>query len=281
MPSSLPLRRKVALASLLAVALVSGTAHAQRLPWPDKGGPTFNGQVAAADAKGLPTQWDETAGRNIAWKTKLAGEGHSTPVIDEGRMWFTAATPDGKKQYVYCLDADTGRIVHHKLLFENEKPEPLGNNVNNYAAPSCVLEAGAVYVHFGTYGTARLDPRTADVVWQRRDVNCRHFRGPGSSPVLFEDLLILTYDGIDQQFVTALERTTGKTVWRTDRSTNYHDTSPNGKIVGDGDLRKAYGTPSLAKVGGALAAHFGRLAGRLRLRRAHRQRDLDGRTPGL
>jgi outer membrane protein assembly factor BamB len=240
----------------LAVALLCLTwlasqpsTYAQRLSWPDKSGPTFDGHVAAQDAKGLPTAWDEAAGRNIAWKVKLEGEGHSTPVIGQGRVWFTAATRDGKKQFVYAIDADSGRVLHHKLLFENEKPEPLGNEVNTYASPSCVLEADAVYVHFGTYGTARLDPRTADVVWQRRDINCRHFRGPGSSPVLFEDLLILTYDGIDQQFLTALDKATGKTVWRTERSTNYRDTGPNGRPIGDGDFRKAYGTPSLVQVG--------------------------------
>jgi outer membrane protein assembly factor BamB len=241
----------VALSFAALVGLITHHASAEsRLSWPDKSGPTFNGHVAAADAKGLPTEWDEAAGKNIAWKIKLEGEGHSTPAIGDGRLWFTAATPDGKKQYVYCVAADSGRVLHHKLLFENEKPEPLGNAVNTYASPSCALEADAVYVHFGTYGTARLDPRTGDVVWQRRDINCRHFRGPGSSPVIFEDLLILTYDGIDQQFVTALDKATGKTVWRTDRSTDYKDTGANGKPIADGDLRKAYGTPSLVEVDG-------------------------------
>jgi outer membrane protein assembly factor BamB len=257
LPPSILLRRDRLLrgtAGLAAVCLICIASRAplfaQRLSWPDKSGPTFNGHVAAEDAKDLPTAWDEATGRNIAWKVKLEGEGHSTPIIGQGRLWLTAAAHDGTKQYVYCLDANTGRVLHHKLLFENEKPEPLGNVVNNYAAPSCVLEADAVYVHFGTYGTARLDPRTAEIIWQRRDINCRHFRGPGSSPVLFEGLLILTCDGIDQQFVTALDKATGKTVWRTDRSTNYRDAGPDGKPIADGDLRKAYGTPSLVKVDG-------------------------------
>jgi len=238
------------LAAFACLAVMQASA-AERLPWPDKSGPTFNGHVAAEDAHGLPTVWDEATGRNVAWKVELEGQGHSTPVIGGGRLWFTAATPDGKKQYIYCIDAAGGKVLHHKLLFENEKPEPLGNVVNNYAAPSCVLEADAVYAHFGTYGTARLDPRTADVVWQRRDINCRHFRGPGSSPVLFEDLLILTYDGIDQQFLIALDKATGKTVWRTDRSTNFRDIGADGKPLAEGDFRKAYGTPSLVKVDGA------------------------------
>ena len=64
-----------------------------------------------------------------------------------------------------------GKIVHHKLMWENPDPEPLGNPINNYAAPSCALDEDAVYVTFGTYGTARLDPRSAEIVWQRRDIH--------------------------------------------------------------------------------------------------------------
>jgi outer membrane protein assembly factor BamB len=219
-------------------------------PWPARNGPFGNGCAAERDAKSVPVKWDEAGGKNIACRIDLEGSGHSTPVIGNGRLWFTAATEDGKQQFVYVVDVQTGRVIHHKLLFENAAPEPLGNDVNTYASPSCVLEQGAVYVHFGTYGTARLDPKTADTVWQRRDLRCRHFRGPGSSPIVWRDLLILTFDGIDQQYVTALDKQTGKTVWRTDRSTDYHDLGPDGKPNRDGDNRKAYGTPTIVDVEG-------------------------------
>jgi outer membrane protein assembly factor BamB len=247
-----PLARRAALravaAWILLLAAVGRFAIAGPLPWPDKSGPTHNGHADPAEAEGLPTTWDEAAGKNIVWKVPLEHAGHSTPVIGEGRVWVTAATDDGTKQYVTALDAASGKVLHQKLLFENVEPEPLGNEINNYAAPSCVLEEGAVYVHFGTYGTARLDPQTAEVVWQRRDINVRHFRGPGSSPVLFEDLLILTFDGIDQQFLVALNKATGETVWQTPRSTNYGDLDEHGLPKREGDLRKAYGTPLLVKV---------------------------------
>jgi len=151
---------------------------------------------------------------------------------------------------VYAIDVRTGQVIHHKLLFENAAPEKLGNRVNTYASPSCVLEQDAVYVHFGTYGTARLDPRTAAVVWQRRDLPCRHYRGPGSSPIVWRNLLILTFDGIDQQYVTALDKRSGKTVWRTDRSTDYHDLGPDGKPKTEGDIRKGYGTPTTMEAAG-------------------------------
>jgi outer membrane protein assembly factor BamB len=225
-------------------------ASAADISWPEKSGPTSDGHVAEADAVGLPTTWDEPSGKNIAWKIALEGEGHSTPVIGDGKLWFTAANEDGKQQYIYCVSADDGRVIHHKLLFENESPEPLGNPINSYASPSCVLEADALYVHFGTYGTARLNPQTAEIVWQRRDINVRHYRGPGSSPVVFENLLILTFDGIDRQFITALDKTTGKTVWETPRSHDYKDLNEQGKPKGDGDYRKAYHTPTVAAVAG-------------------------------
>lgn len=235
---------------LLAALAAAGPLGGADLPWPCRNGPFRNGSAAPDDARGVPTQWDEATGRNIAWRLDLEGFGHSTPVIGNGRAWLTAATADGKQQFIYAIDTQSGRVLHRKLLFENAAPEPLGNQVNTYASPSCVLEADAVYVHFGSYGTARLDPNTAEVVWQRRDLPCRHFRGPGSSPYVWRDLLILTFDGIDQQYVAALDKRTGQTVWRTDRSTDYHDLGPDGKPKLDGDLRKAYGTPGVVDVAG-------------------------------
>ncbi len=240
--------------TLLVISLASAAlAQPVTTPlfWPDKNGPTMNGIVPDADAKRLPLTWDEEKGKNIVWRTPLENVGHSNPVIGGDLIWFTSATVDGKKQFVYCVDRHTGKVLHHKLLFENPAPEELGNPINNYAAPSPFLEADAVYIHFGTYGTARLDPLTAEVVWQRRDINVRHFRGPGSSPVVFENLLILTFDGIDQQFTIALDKKTGATVWKTPRTTDYGDIDPaTGKPKLDGDFRKAYGTPVFATVNG-------------------------------
>lgn len=236
---------------LLFLGRPAAPCAAGDLPWPDKQGPTQDGRVPGEEAKRLPTTWDEASGENIAWAIDLEGFGHSTPVIGHGRLWLTAATKDGRQQFVYAIDAATGRKLHHKLLFENETPEILANEVNTYASPSCVLEGDAVYVHFGSYGTARLDAATAEIVWQRRDLPCRHFRGPGSSPTLCGDLVVLTFDGIDQQYLMALDKRTGETVWRTDRSTDYHDLDPQGQPIGEGDYRKAYSTAGWTEVAGA------------------------------
>lgn len=227
---------------------VGGPIQAE-VSWPAKTGPFLCGVAGDEAAANLPVEWDEEKQQNIAWSVPIEAYGHSTPVIGNGRIWFTSATEDGTRQYVDCVDAKSGEVLVHKLLFENEDPEPLSNPVNSYASPTCVLTDDAVYVHFGSYGTARLDPQTADVVWQRRDIKCRHFRGPGSSLALYENLLILTFDGIDQQFVTALHKDTGKTVWRTDRTTDYGDLDDNGMPLREGDLRKAYSTPLVVPVG--------------------------------
>ena len=238
---------------ILAILALATVASAQEAPapfWPSKGGPTQDGIVPSAEAARLPSEWDEASGKNITWKTPIEGEGHSTPVIGGDHIWFTAATKDGKQQYLYGIDRKTGKVIHHLLMFENPTPEELGNPLNNYAAPSPFLEADALYVHFGTYGTARVDPATGKKVWERRDINARHYRGPGSSPVVHGDLLYLTFDGIDQQFVTALDKKTGATVWKTNRTTDYGDLDKDGKPTRDGDMRKAYHTPAVFEMGG-------------------------------
>ncbi len=237
------------LLSLLFVAPVVAEAEKLDLPWPDRNGPTFDGRARSADIVGLPTHWDEATKQNLAWKIPLEGQGHSTPAIGKGRLWLTASSSDGKQNFVYCIDARSGKIIHHKLIFENEKPEPLGNPINTYASPSPLLEDDAVYVHFGSYGTARLNSETAEIVWQRRDFPCRHFRGPGSSPAIYENIMALTFDGIDQQYVAAVDKRTGATLWKTPRSTDYKDLNEKGLPKGDGDYRKAYNTPGFTKVG--------------------------------
>jgi outer membrane protein assembly factor BamB len=113
-----------------------------------------------------------------------------------------------------------------------------------------VIEPGRIYVTFGSPGTACLDTATGKVLWQRTDLECNHFRGSGSSPIVWNDLLIMNFDGSDFEYVIALDKKTGKTVWKTDRSVDYQDTEPDGKRKADGDFRKAFATPHVAEVNG-------------------------------
>ena len=224
-----------ALVTAAALGLVCQAAAAGE-PWPEFLGPRGDGQTRTAD---IPLTWSET--KNVRWKTAIHDRGHSSPVVCDNQVWLTTATKDGFHLFAVCVDLDSGRVLHDLRLFDVEKPEFV-HDLNTYASPTPAVEAGRVYVHFGTYGTACLDTATGKTLWARRDLHCNHFRGPGSSPFLAGELLILVFDGFDVQYLVALDKQTGKTVWKTDRSTDF------GKL--DGDLRKAYSTPILIEAAG-------------------------------
>lgn len=109
------------LLALFSSSILLAQTATKPLFWPDKNGPTQDGVVPAAEAARLPLAWNSDTGENIVWKTDLEDEGHSTPVIGGDRIWFTSATADGKKQYVYGIDRKSGKVVHHILLFENPR----------------------------------------------------------------------------------------------------------------------------------------------------------------
>ncbi|MCH5376247.1 MAG: PQQ-binding-like beta-propeller repeat protein, partial [Planctomycetes bacterium] len=219
--------------------------------WPQFRGPTGDGLATTpgSDKKiGLPTHWSET--ENVTWKTPIPYVGWSTPVVMGGQIWLTTATEEGHDFFAICVDAQSGKIRFNERIFHADNPEPLGNPLNGYASPSPVIEPGRVYVHFGSYGTACLDTSTFKVLWKRDDLPCRHYRGPGSSVILFENLLILTMDGVDVQYLVALDKTTGQTVWKTDRTADWNDLDDEGKPRDEGDLRKAYSTPLIVEADG-------------------------------
>jgi outer membrane protein assembly factor BamB len=219
--------------------------------WPEFRGPQGDGLASNPgdpNPPGLPVHWSET--ENVVWKTPIPHAGWSTPVVSSGRIWITTATLKGHDFFVICVDAASGKILLNKQVFHAGAPEPLGNPLNSYASPSAVVEPGRVYVSFGSYGTACLDTETFEVLWTRTDLPCRHLRGPGSSPILYENLLILTMDGVDVQYLVALDKATGQTIWKTDRTAEWNDLDDDGKPIMEGDLRKAYSTPLIIDADG-------------------------------
>jgi len=224
-----------------------------RADWPEFRGPWGNGHVSApgnTELIGLPLHWSET--NNIKWKTEMHDRGWSTPVVMGGQVWLTTATEDGHDYFAIGVDKESGKVFFNEKVFHTDTPEPLGNgaSMNCYATPTSVIEPGRVYVHFGSPGTACLDSKTGKVLWKRDDLPCRHYRGSSSSPVAFENLLILTFDGADRQYLAALDKQTGATVWKTNRSVAWNDENAPGPYAKDGDLRKAHGTPLIATVAG-------------------------------
>ena len=212
--------------------------------WPQFRGPEGTGHSAST---GLPLTWAE--GKNVAWKTAVHGRAWSSPVILGNQVWMTTATPDGRELFAVALDRDSGKIVFDLKLFDVATPQ-YAHPFNTYASPTPVIEPGRVYVTFGSPGTAAIDTKTGKVIWERRDFECNHFRGAGSSPILFGDLLLMHFDGSDHQFVVALDKRTGKTVWRTPRSIDFQDLGPDGKPKADGDFRKGFATPQIVMVEG-------------------------------
>ena len=213
--------------------------------WPEFRGPNGSGKAAEA---GLPLTWSET--QNVRWKTPLHGRAWSSPVVLGNQVWVTTATQDGRQLSAIALDQASGTVVHDIKLFDVATPQ-YAHPFNTYASPTPAIEPGRVYVTFGAPGTAALDTATGKVLWERRDLECNHYRGAGSSPVIFRDLLLLHYDGSDVQYVVALDKRTGKTVWKTPRSIDFKDLGPDGKPEAEGDMRKAFATPQIITVDGA------------------------------
>ena len=170
-------------------------------------------------------------------------------MILENRLWVTTATQDGHDLFVVAIDPATGRILRDIKLFHVDKPQDT-HAFNSYASPTAVAEPGRVYATFGSPGTAAIDAASGRVLWTRRDIECNHYRGAGSSPIVFGKLLIMHFDGSDHQFVVALDTNTGKTVWRTDRSVDFKDLGSDGRPQAEGDFRKAFTTPQIVTVNG-------------------------------
>ena len=230
--------------TLVILAVVLGRAVADDANWPEFRGPRGDGTAAST---GLPVEWNEQ--KNVKWKTAIHGKGWSSPVIWGSQVWITTATEDGRELYAICVDRESGEVKTDQKLFEVEKPQFI-HQFNSPASPTPAIEEGRVYVTFGAPGTACLDTRTGKVLWERRDFECNHYRGAGSSPILYGNLLILNFDGSDHQFVVALDKQSGRTVWRKERSIDFKDLEPDGKPFSEGDLRKAFATCRVVELDG-------------------------------
>jgi outer membrane protein assembly factor BamB len=223
---------------LFAAALFTFSLHAEE-NWPQFRGPNGDGH---SDAKSLPLELGE--GVHVKWKTPTHGKAWSSPVIWGNEVWLTTATEDGTELGVMAFDKATGKVLHDKVLFKVATPQ-FCHKFNSYASPTPVIEEGRLYVSFGSPGLACLDTKTCAVLWERRDFVCNHFRGAGSSPIVWDGLLFHNFDGSDHQFIVALDKKTGKTVWEVKRSVDYKDIEPDGKVQADGDWRKAFATPQV------------------------------------
>ena len=178
--------------------------------WPQFRGPTGQGH---SDEQGLPLNWSETT--NVRWKVAIPGKGWSSPVVQGDRIWLTTATDEGKSLRALSIDRNSGAILQNVEIFRLKSPK-LTNSKNSFASPTPVVDGERVYVHFGAYGTACLT-QSGEIVWKTRLEYDNGQHGTGGSPIVYEDLLIISCDGNDVQFVVALDKLTGKVKWKKSR----------------------------------------------------------------
>ena len=239
-----------AIAASLAILCSAASAD-----WPQFRGP--GGDGVAMD-QSVPTEFGEQ--KNVTWKTEIPGKAWSSPVVSDGVIWVTTAierlpTEEEKialfkqadiaenkfKQLaiaksielkLLAIDFASGSILKTIDLTVVEQPDAI-HTVNSYASPTPVIDGDHIYCHFGTYGTFCINRATGAEVWKRR-LPLAHSVGPGSSPFIYQDMLVLIQDGLERQYVTALNKFTGVRIWETDRPE---------MDAPDGDQKKAFCTP--------------------------------------
>ncbi len=241
----------------LTIVLVGLGLTANAEMWPEFRGPGGDG---VSQAENVPIEIGEE--KNLVWKTDLPGRGWSSPVFDGDSLWVTTAEeifPDegerlkilkesGEKERTFSqrqvathidlavveIDFESGEIQQTIDLGSIENPQTI-HALNSFASPTPVLSSDGsnLFAHFGAFGTFAIETASGNIAWQRV-IDLEHGVGPGSSPILFENLLVLICDGIDRQFVTTLDADTGETVWTTDR--------PEMRAP-LGDQKKSYNTP--------------------------------------
>lgn len=226
---------KISFVILLILSIQS--VKAQQDNWTHFRGSNLNG---ISETKTAPLNWSDST--NILWKTEIKEKGWSSPVVFADLVWLTSASEDGKKMSGIGLDINSGKVIFNLPIFQSDSIYPK-HSINTYATPTSCIEEGFVYMHFGSTGTACVDTRKGQIVWTRTDLKCEHVQGAASSPILYKDLLILHLEGTDVQYLIALDKRTGATVWKTERPVSvYEPLLPIGK--------KAYITPIIVNVKG-------------------------------
>lgn len=192
---------------VVACALLAGD-------WPQFRGVNSDGHAPAA---ATPLEWSDT--KNVAWKVAVPGLGWSSPVIVGDRLYLTTAVPQGEGLSFRAMAFDTadGRVVWDREIRSVDKA-PSIHTKNSHASPTPIVRDGAVFVHFGAQGTARLSAADGTLEWTCTELVYPPLHGNGGSPILQDGKLVVVCDGSKDPFVAAIDAKTGKVAWKTLRS---------------------------------------------------------------
>ncbi len=214
----------------LAVIALVFCAIARAENWPAWRGPTGNGISAE---RNLPLLWSAT--ENVRWKIALPEAGNSTPIIWGENVFLTQALDGGKRRAVIAFHRVTGKKLWQRELECNFKETTHPQNPPCSASP--ITDGAAVFAWFASAGVVAYDFKGKQL-WQRDLGPVKSRWGNGSSPILYKDLLIFFHGpGAPHTFLIALDKRTGKTVWKQD------ETSIDSPVFG------CWSTPIVVKVG--------------------------------
>ena len=196
---------------LLAVSffLAGLTPRVTAENWPAWRGPRGDGTSLETSA---PTEWSAT--RNIAWKTAVPGAGHSSPVVWEDRIFTATAVPEKKERVLLCFDRRNGQILWQQTVLTADLENKSGEN--SFASCTPATDGERVYVAF-------LDVKQVVVaafdfsgkqLWLVRPGEFQNDHGFSSSPILYQDKVILGAQGKQGNFLVALSRVDGHTLWK-------------------------------------------------------------------
>lgn len=182
--------------------------------WSQFRGPQSNGHAVGTVT---PIEWSDT--KNVAWKTSIPGLGWSSPVIADGKAILTTAVPQGEglSLRAIALDAKSGKVVWDREVRAIAKA-PAIHRKNSHASPTPLVHDGAVFVHFGAQGMARLAASDGSVKWTCTELEYLPQHGSGGSPILHDRKLVVVCDGRKDPFVAAVNAETGKVAWKRPRS---------------------------------------------------------------
>lgn len=200
--------------TLLSVLLLSSFTSAVD-DWPVWRGPNRNN--VAPGNQTPPTQWDEST--NVIWKAEVPGRGHASPVMVGNKIFLATAEDDKQIQSVVCYAKDSGEKLWQTTINEGNFPGRIHRN-NTHASQTIVCTKDHLFVNFNNDGIqlAALD-FDGNVKWKKRTGDFKSQRpfGYGSSPCLYNDLVIVMSDFRGAGYLAAFNQKTGDEVWRTKR----------------------------------------------------------------
>ncbi len=204
--------------------------------WTRFRGPQANGHAVAGSNP--PVSWSKD--NNIAWRSEIPGEGWSSPVVQDGRIYLSAAITNDDDDFdlsLVIVDAKSGELLKtSKLLTQKSADTPKIHKKNSHASPTPIISGDRIYVHFGYQGTVCAD-LSGNLIWQNRDLYFSPVHGNGGSPILVDGKLIFTCDGAKNPKVVALDANNGQLAWQTPRPV-------------DAKKKFSFATPTLIEVDG-------------------------------